>query len=128
MPDWALCRRVSFHKDDVQSKASVYLVWVLALSAPMRFISVGINRLLEVGDVIVFDAESIHGLVAAGQTTYAEETSDTSHRMLFVLGGLKLEETLAERMGIELMPCPDRFRSLDTCNYCESTGLLNSDA
>ena len=101
--DIALCREVSFHWDDVLSDNRLYLAWALGMSAPLVFHNQGRVQVLTPGDVIVFDAQTLHALLREGTEKFVSyKDKDYERRFVFALGSVPFGQGLRKQLGVKL--------------------------
>ena len=88
--EWAVCRHVGYHSDDVDSDRHAYAFWCLKSSAPMTLMLGGNAYAMPDGQMVVFDARIPHALLASSPT-------DT---MVGIIASVELTPGLSARLGI----------------------------
>lgn len=91
-PDWAVCKKVGYHSDDVDCDETAYAFWCIKRTAPMTLMLGGNAYAMQDGQLVIFDARVPHALLSA----------DPDASMAAIISLAPLTPQLREHLGISL--------------------------
>lgn len=114
--DWAVCKQVGYHSDDVDCDQHAYAFWCVKSTDPMTLMIGGNAYPMREGQLVIFDARVPHALLASSETA----------TMVGMISTVELTPELQTSLGISWRRAGslalDKLRVMDNLNIDLKTG------
>lgn len=118
--DWAMCKKVGYHSDDVDSDTTAYAFWCVKSTAPMTLMLGGNGYPMKDGTLVIFDARVPHALLSG----------DPNALMSAMIATVPLTPELQEHLGVSWRRAGaiglDKLAIMDRLDIDNDTGYFSS--